>query len=352
MRGCAQDLAGILAAVFVVTAVFALFTVNLAEVATNRAAVKAVMPKQTLSEDVVPALVAETAREQARLMDAPLVDVEPTVLQTVIRQAVPAPWINAQVDRAIDTTFDFLESENQASVTLQVDARPILARLRGDAGRQAIAAGLQQLPTCAESQRGFNPATGYFEDDSCLPPNLPVTQIAGRVHSVVLDTLDQSTALAQPDTLDLTLLDETTLSSTTRARLQQVRLIFSLIQDQAWLLWLIPLAALLFMTLLTARSFSDFSYWWGWSLLVAGILALFFAFFAPPLLTATALRTITTPSGSLGAALIEAVQQTLDALLDVWMSDVYLQAGLMLAGGILLLLAGVVKRRTSSRPPA
>lgn len=348
MRGCTQILAGVLAALFVITVTFTLFTVSFAQIITDRAAIKAILPKPALSDDVVPALISEVAREQARLLNAPLADVEPIVLRTVIHEVLPPGWVATQVDAVVDALFDFLTVGNQTPATLEIDAGTILNRLRGEPGRQAILVALQQLPQCTGAQLGFSFETGYFEE-ACVPPDAPLSDIATRVHSTVVDTLAQSPEVpAQIEPLTVPVLDENMLPPAARARLNQLRLIFALIQDRAWMLWLIPLSALLLMTLVAVRSFNDLSYWWGWSFLVAGFIALFLAIFTPPLLTATALRTITATSETLRIALSQLAQQALDALLDQWMSDVYRQAGLMSVGGVGLLLAGFIRRTTSS----
>lgn len=349
MRGCVQILAGLMAALFVITTVFALFTVNLVQIVTDRDNIKRIADAELLVRNLAPGVLTEVIQEQAEQQGVSPIEVEPAVLRTIVSELLPSGWIDAQTDAAIDVLFDYLETGDPAAASLTIDLRPVVSRLRGEPGRQAILAGLQLLPTCTESQSGFNPETGYFETDSCLPPGVPIAQVATRVRSIVVETVDQSPWLETAGILQIPLLDEGVLAPVARQRLQQMRQLFLLSPQRAWLLWLIPLGALVLTSLLAARSFNDLSYWWGWSLLAAALIALFLAVFLPPFLTATVLRSITMTSESLRASLSQLVQHLLDALIDLWLSRIYIQTGVMSAGGVLLLIVDYVKR-TPRRP--
>ncbi|MFQ5854967.1 MAG: hypothetical protein ACE5LU_04905 [Anaerolineae bacterium] len=345
MRGCLQVAAGLLAALFVVTAVLALFTVNLAQIITDREAVKQILDGETLVVDVAPVLLAEVAWEQAMAQGSPSVDVNPAALQAAVRELLPPGWVEVQTDTAIDAMFDFLETGEPAAAALEVDIRPVLTALRGEAGRRVVLAVLQLLPPCTEPQSAFDSEAGFLEREYCLPSNVPVVEVARQTHAVVVETVAQvPQSQEKAGIVHVALFGQDTMMPAVRERLQQWPPLFVLSQRWGWLLWLIPLGCLFLILLLAVRSLGELGHWWGWPLVLAAVIAFFMAILTPAFLTATMLPSVTLASDMPRLALGRLMQHLLGRLTDRWLTRVYVQAGLMLACGILLLIGGYIER--------
>lgn len=347
MRGCLRILAALMATLFVMTAVLALFAVNLIEIITDREAVKRILNAEVLVADTAPALLAETAWERNAAQARPTADQNPAVLQAAIRELLPPGWIEVQSGAVIDAMFDFLETGDPATAELEMDVRPVLSRLRGEPGRRTVQAVLELLPVCTEPQSAFDPQIGYLERDYCLPSNLPLAEVARQTYAVVVQVADQIPQSGEEaGIVHLSLLGQDTMVSAIRERLQRLQPLFLLSQRWAWLLWLIPVGCLLLILAVAVRSLDELGQWWGWPLVLTGVMALFLAILMPALLTAVMLPSITVTSDIARLFLGRLAQHLVDSLTHLWLRRVYLQAGLMLACGLFLVIVGYSKGAT------
>lgn len=344
MRGCLQVLATLAAALFVVTAVLAMFTVNLAQVITDREAVEQMLDAEALVVDVVPRLLTEAALEQARAQGSPPANPDSTNLQAAIRELFPPGWLEIQRSVALDAVFDFLETGDPKAAELQIDAGPVSSRLRGEPGRRVVLAVLQLLPQCTEPQSATPPEADLSEINYCLPPDVPITDVTTYTHDGLIEIIDQAPqSQAEAGIIHVPLLAEGTMIPRVRERSQWLHQLFVLGQRWARALWLVPLSCLLLL-LLTRHSLNDLSYWLGWSLLVAALIALLLAILVPPFLSATMLRLVSAPSDLPRVFLGRLAQHLLDTLTERWMRRVYVQTGLMLACGVVLVVVDYIQK--------
>ncbi|MFQ5858651.1 MAG: hypothetical protein ACE5LU_23875 [Anaerolineae bacterium] len=340
--GCSQVLAGLMVPVFVMTAVLALFSVNLAQVLTDREAIKQMLDAETLMVNVVSLGILDQAGAEESIALNP----DSAIVKAAISELFPPGWIVTQRDAVIDAVFDFLETGDPAATRFEIDVRPVLDRLRGEPGRRAVLVGLQLLPTCAEPRPDVDLEADPFNIGNCLPPNVAVSEIARRQHTAIVEIVDEDPDLREgTGPVPVSLLNEDTMTPETRESLQRLRQFFLLTQ-RAWLLWLIPIGCLLLMSLLGVRSFSGLGLWWGWSLLIAAVISLVLVAQIPTVLTAA----VQSADININAddMLVESVtpfiRYLLDTLIDLWLTRVSRQAGFMLIWGIILVAAGFVAR--------
>lgn len=338
--GCTQILAGMTAVGFVITAMFALFTVNFIHTITDRAAIKQMLDAETLVVEVVPALLAEGEGEPAGMTE--MVKADPLVLQTAVRELLPPGWVKAQADATVDAVFDFLETGDPTDAEVAVDVRPVLIRLRSAPGYQAVLAGLRVLPACPEPDPTFDVAGDALEIKDCLPPNAPVAEVARRIHQDVVVAIDESAVLkGEGGVVRVPLLDEETLTPGRREQLERVRRFYWLGRQRAGLLWLIPVGCLSLIVLLAVRSLKRLGYWWGWPLAITGGIGLILALLMPAL--ASSALSSAADATPLAASLSRVAHHFLDALTRLWLRQVAFQAAAMLGFGIALIVLGYTR---------
>lgn len=331
--GCARLLALLLALMFVVLALLALFGATLAVTITDREAVKQAVDAETLAQEVAPALLARIDLQRAGAAELAQIDVAP--LQAAARQLVSPLWVQAQADHVVDAVFGYLETGDPAAAEVTIDMRPLLTQLRGDEGRAIVRTGLEALPPCAEPNPTSAPGDGPVILD-CRPTGVPTELLVQQVHAVVAQRADA--ALAAGGVLHVPLVDARTLTPVQRQDLQQIRRLYLLARYRARLLWLAPASALLLIALLTVRSRSELGRWWGWPLVAAGgmglaaaLLVLGWTWFAEHPLPARVL-----PAGGMAGF----VEHFLVTLSRVWLQKAAVQAVVLLGLGMVLLGVG------------
>ena len=212
-----------------------------------------------------------------------------------------------------------------------------------------VTAVLTNLPTCTQPVPDLNLESGQIP--ACLPPQVDVNQVAGTVHSAVVQAIEQNPQiLANAGVVRVPLFAEGgPISVERRAELEQLQRNFTLARTWAWTLWLVPLAGLLLILLLAVRSLPEWGHWWGWPLVITAVIVLFLSITAPAVLTFVSRTAVaSTNADPLALPLRLLLLNLLNTVTDRWLVRVYLQAGIMLAIGVgLVLLAFLV---TAVRP--
>lgn len=347
MQGCLKFLAALLALLFVFTAVFTLLVTNFATVATNRTLVKeALAGSERVLIAAAPEAIVAALQEQARAQGLPDLPVDTGVLADAVTTLAPPGWLSTQTDTAVDTLFDALETGNVAAGSIELDARPLLERVQGEPGRQAVTAVVTSLPTCA-NPNDFAPQIGRAPIPTCLPPEIDANLLAQQVHANVVEALQQNPQLdAQVGTFRLPLLQNEAISPETQAAFQRLSRTFRLIQQWSAVMWLLPLGCLVFIALLVVRSAHELGRWWGWPLLGAAVLALLLALVLPALFTFFWRTAVFSPEAFSGLALSleQLLPRLVQPVLQAWQNRVLLQAGGMLLLALPLLLLALLTR--------
>ncbi|WP_420645198.1 hypothetical protein [Candidatus Leptofilum sp.] len=355
MRGCLKFTAGIVAVLFVMTAVLALFLTNLFNVIADRELIKESLSNlDKLVVETVPAFVAQTLEEQAQERGLAPINLDEELLQQSMETLLPPGWIESQTDTAVDTVYDLLETGNLDNAELAIDTTPLLERFRGQPGLDIVNTIVTNLPACTQP---VNPAELLGPNvtiPTCLPVEIPPGQISQEVHSRLVQAIESNPQLtSELGVVRVPLFSpeqQAQNAELVQARAQLLRLqrLFSFAQDWGWLLWLLPAACLLLITLLAVRSWSDWGHWWGWPLLATAVLVLFISLIFPAI-TTFLLRQL--PTDPTALALTGSLQQTgirmVTAVTDTWLARVNRQAIVMLGAGLLFVLLGFVSGRKS-----
>ncbi len=348
MRGCLRLLAGLIAFLFVIAAVLALFVVNLAQIVTDRGTMKEALDLGPLVVEAGPLLLVEAMQEEAGARGVAVADIDTAALQAAAREIAPPEWTNAQIDTAVDALFDYLETGDMDKATLEIDVRPIVERLRGEAGGRAIRAVLQSLPVCTDSQTDFDSAMENLEIPACLPPGFSVEEATQVVQEAVNDALDENPDLLnEAGQVQVEVFKEVQRTGEGQAGLEQFQQTFMRIKQWGWLLWLLPLGLLLLIALLAVRSLSEWGHWWGWPLAVTAVIALLLALGIPAIMTALLRMAPIAPPG-IGSFTIppeQMARRLLQPLVSLWQKRIFVQAGGMFVLGSLLIVVGFVTRR-------
>ena len=351
MKGCQQILAVLAAVGLVVTAVLALFVVNLAQIVTNREVIKGAVDVEQILRQGGPQMILNGFQVPEEVEALIPENVDLTAVQSAFDDVIPPDWLNQQGDGAIDDVYDFLETGQTSQVsTTEVDLRPVLQRLRAEPGRQLIEATLESLPACPDPQPVFDLAS--LELPNCRPTQVPVAQVADLMHTAVVQTLDANAQLIEENAIiALPLLSPESLTPQQWQDLQRAHQLFVLAQNWAWLLWLPPLFCLLFILILMVRSMGELGHWWGWPLLITGGLSLFIAALLPAVVLAQLRLALPNMLGAMQPGTNRLVQELADHLVALWLNQVYLQAGLVLGVGVVLVGIGFLfYGRAPSRP--
>ena len=346
MRGCLRFLAGIVAVLFVLTAVLALFLTNLFTVVSDRELIKDSLANlDQLVVEAVPAFVTQALEQQAQERGLAPIDLDEAILQQAMETLLPPGWIEAQTATAVDTVYDLLESANLDNAELEIDTTPLLERFRGEPGQEIVGIIVNSLPPCAQPVNPAELFNGNVTIPACMPPNVPNEQIIQEVHFRLIQELDSNPQISSEFGLVSVPLfspeQQAQNEELVQARAQLLRLqqIFSLAQDWGWLLWLLPASCLLLIALLAVRSWSEWGHWWGWPLLGTAVLVLFVALLFPAI-TMLLLRQLPADPAAITTSLQPTAVRVVTAVTDTWLSRVYLQAGIMLVAGVLFVLLG------------
>jgi hypothetical protein len=355
MRRFLQFLAGIVAVVFVITAVLALFLTNLFTVIADRELIKDSLSNlDELVVAAVPAFVAQTLEQQARESGLAPINLDEALLQQSIETLLPPGWIEAQADTAVDTVYDMLETGNLDNAEIEIDTTPLLDRFRGEPGRAVVGNIVNSLPTCTQL---VDPAALLGPNvtiPDCLPPGVPTEQVTQEAHARLVQALNSNPQLTNEfGVVRIPLFSPEQQAQNVelvqaREQLLQLQRTFSLAQTWGWLLWLLPVGCLLLIALLAVRSWSEWGHWWGWSLVGTAVFVLFLGLILPTI-TLFLLRQMPSDPMVLEGSLQQTGVRLVTAVTDTWLARVNLQAGLMFAAGILFLLLGFITKKRNIR---
>ncbi len=348
MRGCSQLLAGIVAVFFVITAVFTFFVVNLAHGLTDRETVKSVLNLEPVMRETVPGLLAESLRRSAAERGLAVDLVDEAALAAAFDAMIPPGYVDELTETAVDSLYDYLETGDPEQATLSFDVNPMIELLQGEPGQQAALALVQTLPPCAEPLSPEQLQTGQIVLDNCVPPNVPLETAALTLHQAVVATLNEDPQIVGTGLVQLNLFESGQINQAQLAQVQRVQRAFILIQQWGWVLWLIPLLSLALIFTLAVRSVSQWGFWWGWPMLIAGVSALLLATLVPAVLLIYS-RTAVTVMADGGLTLATISRRLADTLTDLWLRSVLIQSAIMTAVGFGLLLLGFVTRPASIR---
>lgn len=334
-----KTLAGLFAALFILSGALALLLFNLEREAFDAATYKQAFTVEKLYERV-PGIAAEaiTVNMSASSSASPLMkNLSASDWETIITSLLPSDELKAITNEAIDSVLAYFN--NQAdSATLPLV--PFKQKLSGEAGLQAALQIIQAQPDCTLEQI-TKMTISFFsagEISLCNPP----AELLGMATPLIQTQLEAA-VLAIPD--QVTLIRETPQGSLNdpRQKLDMLRILMRLSP-------IVPLLCLLLVTALAVRSFRDWLNWWGIPLAITGGIGALTAWIGGPLIGAI-LQTLL--AGRLPTSMPPVIFDTFESLTGAilkQMLDPILWQSLLLAGtGMILVLLGFLVRQGPAR---
>ncbi|HLP09039.1 MAG TPA: hypothetical protein VK178_12805 [Opitutaceae bacterium] len=353
LRFLARFLAVVLAAVFVVFTVFAVFARPLGTQMLDPQTYKRVLLEKQLAERL-PEVVAETIGKAAATAGKPGATVERSSddvgsmmgdfseadLKTLIAAALPADYVRAQSESLLDQFFSYVHSE-ATRPTVKLSMVDLKQRLSGGVVEDAYIRILQTKPPCSGTLQSL--------PTDCCPPAEQLPELRARFREMIGPAVRD-----MPDSVDLFDDRGSAHAETVYAKLAKVRDRVRVLAVVARWSWAVSVLLLVGVAVFAVRSLRGLLLWWGVPCLIAGGFAALFAlpgagagdwFFQlviapsmPPDVPVLAVQTI--------VGLITAlVQVVLGAALKV-------AVWLALGGLAAIVLAAVVGRRKPATPPS
>ncbi len=353
LRFLARFVAVVLAAAFVMATVVAVFVRPLGTRMLAPQTYKDVLREQRVAERF-PELAAETitkAVAAANRQTGPeaggdgavdfgafLSGFSPADLQTLIGAVLPADYVRAQTDGAIDQFFGYVNSAAaQPSVVLSFT--DLKQRLAGGVLEDAYVQVLQGKPPCGPDTKALPSA--------CCPPADQLLELRRQFRDMVGPAVQEL-----PDRTDLFAVRESSQAEAAYAMMAQVRNRARLAATLARWSWVLPAGLLVGVAVFGVRSFRGLLLWWGIPCLLAGGFALVCAL-PGALLGDWCFRVFVKPAlpPEVPVLAVEAVLGVVTSVAGVVLGAA-LKAGLWLAGGGLAAVVVSFFFKTAPTPPA
>lgn len=272
MKTFGKFLAGICAALFVLTGVLALFLFNVEWKAFSADTYKQAFKEQGLYEDapaLIAGLLADSAQEETDGGISFASILGKNGLESIITTLVPPDQLEALTDSVLDAVFAFINGESD-SITISL--APIKQNLTGETGVQAFMRIFSASPDCTPEQL-LQFALGSLSTEDglvlCNPPEEALVLVAPLIESQI-----QSMTRGIPDEIALPLAAQGR-SRQLIERLDRIRILMQLSL-------LIPIAFLFLILIFAVRNLNELLKWWGIPLIIAGSVSAIFALIGAP----------------------------------------------------------------------
>ena len=327
--------AAICAILFVVTSVLVLLLINIESKAFSSATYKQAFADQGLYQRM-PSLMASML--QASIAGNPnsiplLTSLSAANWETSINTLLPPEEMKAVADNALDSTFDYLNGKTDSAVISLV---PIKTHLASDSGLQVVTQFLSLQPACTPEQLS-QMALGLLggQITLCNPPQ----EAMGLMAPFVQSQLQTMTSLI-PDQLTFI---PGTLSNTPN----DPRLKLNTVRSTIKLTPFLPVLLLFGIALFGVRTLKDWLLWWGWPLLLTGILGVLIGLLGSPII-GWILRLLIQRQGTIfvPAILANSLGETASAVAHQMLLPVIVQGAILavVGFGIVALTIFIVRR--------
>jgi len=190
--------------------------------------------------------------------------------QTSITILLPPEELKTLANNALDATFDYLNSKTDSAVISLV---PVKTHLAGESGLQVVRQFLSLQPQCTPEQL-TQMALGLLGGQIalCNPPE----EAMGLMAPFIQGQLQAMTSLL-PDQLAFI---PGTISNTPN----DPRLKLNAVRSAIKLTPFIPILFMFGIAVFAVRTLREWLIWWGWPLMIAGLISLFTALVGSPLI--------------------------------------------------------------------
>jgi hypothetical protein len=189
----------------------------------------------------------------------------------------PVDWIQGQVEHNLDAFFTWIDAP-QVAPDFLIDLTEMKRRLDGDEGREMVQLVIESWPACSASeadtmQQVLDDKAGA---ETSLPACLPGDDA---LRAQLNDSLNDAVAIVAEETPDALYAGGVSasgqqLSLAERTRLLNIKVAIRMSRRVPYLVFILPLAVLLLIEIITVRSFKELLRWCGWALSVGGLLSL------------------------------------------------------------------------------
>jgi hypothetical protein len=372
MRGClsvtARILAAILAIIFIIVTVLALFLTNLQAYAFNPQSYQRALREQDIYHRL-PGLVARQLASGANYNPcaenpdlcagegeglpeeqdgAPkyLENIGAEEWQAILSNLVTPEWMQAQAESVIDQLFAYLNGE-QASLSLKLSLADLKVRITEGGGRRAILQLIQAQPDCNQEQLlaiSQKVSEGSLDDfPVCNPPEEVIEQLLPLAEQIVLEAVQ-----SMPEEVDLAQRNPERANAGARDGSPEEAM--RTLRAMRVALRLAPLLAIFLLLLVTVfgvRSTKGWLRWWGIPLLISGLTGLALIFVMVVFAEAGIDRLLASQqfrATGFTPELVGVLRDILLALVRPYARRVLIQSGLLgLVGGLMLGISFLVK---------
>jgi len=284
-------LAGIFVALFILSTVAVVFSFF-----PTRQILNPDFYKQTLADQEIyqrlPGVIAQQLASsiaqdggESTLLENPSVNIlilEQEEWESILTDLIDPGWLQTQTENIIDQFFDILLiSPDPVNAPIAISLKEVKSRLAGPEGTQAFKQILDAQPPCTVNQLlgflqlGLGLPTS-IDTLLCRPPDHIISELTSAVGSFLSSAVDRV-----PDQVTVSL-PEALLDNSSSGRSPDPNqaaipeIIQTLRRTNTAILWgpVLPLVFLFLVTILAVRSLNDFLFWWGGSLLAAGLISL------------------------------------------------------------------------------
>jgi hypothetical protein len=247
--------------------------------------------------------------------------------QVTISSILPPEELRAMTDQALDSTFDYL---NFRSSSVIISILPVKAQLAGEAGVNVVRQFLRTQPECTVEQL-TQMALGLLGGNIalCNPPEEAMGLLAPFIQSQL-----QTINATFPNEIALVPGTDSGTPNDPRLQLQMVR---SAIQFSPFFVILLLLTVAVF----AVRSIRDMLIWWGWPLLITGVISGLIALIGSPIV-GWFLQTLIQSQGAvfLPPILASSIGETASAVASQMLVPVAVQGFIIAVIGLMMVVVG------------
>lgn len=249
--------------------------------------------------------------------------------QAVVTMLLPEQQLKSMTDDVLSQVFSFANGDNKDP---RISLSPIKQSLTGAGGVDAALYILHSQPDCTAEQIAAMLRT--LGGELCNPPQQIIEIVRPLLQAEV-----QTVAAALPDDVSLT-----GITPGLQPMVRDVQLARLLMRISP----LVPIVTLLILTVVAVRSVKDWLRWWGWALLLTGLVSIPASLISGPVLAWSFLAILQKNfSADLTPAMANSIRSIVEAALQEMLQPAARQSLVLGVGGALLVVAALLIRRPS-----
>ncbi len=329
MNNIRKTLATFSAALFILTAILALFLFNFDRNAFTAQTYQKVFANEDFYNRI-PGVLAQTVMSTgSSQLPVTMQGMSQQGWEAFFRALLPPETLKTMGDDALNSTFAYV---NLQADSAQLSLAPLKSSMLSDTGVQAVYGLLNTQPDCTFdqiAQMTFNLLTNQ-QIEFCRPPSelspLLTPVIQGQLQAATLVIPDQVTLMRAPAEND------------PRPKLQTARLLMRVSP-------LLPLAFLFLLTVLAVNSLKGWLTWWGIPFAVTGFLAAVMSVLGAPLFGGLVQNMLTARMPAfLPPILLDFAGELARAMVAALLKPVLIQGGILLVIGLVMVGTGYFVR--------